>query len=133
VLTATFASTISTTCSYIPNYSTSSQHFTHKTKITKTIPSTPTQPKTTKIFLITTTKTPKIQIHLVVPAATSYPCTYRIAAVGDPWTLEIGGLGGGFRGFRVLGEPQIADEDVRMFGGGPAMLVWIRIWIGIQR
>jgi hypothetical protein len=53
-----------------------------------------------------------------VPVATSYLYIALIKGVGDPWTLEIGALGGGFGGFGVLGEPRIVNEDIHMFGGG---------------
>ena len=47
-----------------------------------------------------------------MPVVTLYPFIVLIEEVGGPWTLEIGGLGGG------LGAFGIANEDVRMSGGG---------------
>ena len=47
-----------------------------------------------------------------MPVATSYPHIVLIEGVGDSQTLEIGGLGGDLGGFGI------ANEDVRMFGGG---------------
>src|SRR5882762_9793868 len=68
--------------------------------------------KLQKQFQIPPQKSPKIYIHLVVPVATSYPHIVLIEGVGDSQTLEIGGLGGDLGGFGI------ANEDVRMFGGG---------------
>jgi hypothetical protein len=48
----------------------------------------------------------------VVPAATLYLHIVLIEGVEDPWTLEIGGLGGGLWGFGI------ANDDICMFGGG---------------